>query len=415
LGAAAVVLAVVGCGGGGNGSGKGGTTGKGGTGAGTGTGGTIGSGGTTGTGGGQQTSDYSFTVTPAALSLPLGGTQTLSVAINRDTSSTTFTDPITFTLLVPNTITGTGVTAQFTPNPATAATTSLQVYIGTTGVTAGSYTLEVVGTAGSQTYTVNLPLTVTTPKSTLLVDNDGSANNVDPTDTSNPQSPSDTLFATLLQGESIGFNTFVADESTVGIATDPGTTVLASYSTIVWYTGYLSGGTISPGQEAILQSWLDAGNHTLLLFSENLFYDLGKGDWVTPEDDTFLAGYVGAAGDAHDDAALDEMTYYATGTVSTAFAGELFQVIKDSPITNTGDVVNPATGTDVLATVVDNPNGQLAAAGAVPIAVGRKHVGTAGTSTVVYVGMPIENVLKTTGNNSPADFFHAALVYAGLK
>jgi hypothetical protein len=64
-------------------------------------------------------------------------------------------------------------------------------------------------------------------------------------------------------------------------------------------------------------------------------------------------------------------------------------------------------------TVTENPDGQLLAAQAVPAVVGWKHVGAAGTSTVVYVGIPIEDVLVTTGNNSAADFFHSTLVYAG--
>ena len=109
------------------------------------------------------------------------------------------------------------------------------------------------------------------------------------------------------------------------------------------------------------------------------------------------------------------MSYTATGATGTAFAGEAFHVIMDSPIASTADVINPATGTDTLVTVVENPAAQLTAATAVPAVVGCKHVGAAGTSTVVYVGMPIEDVLKTTNNNTAADFFHAALVYTGIK
>ena len=109
------------------------------------------------------------------------------------------------------------------------------------------------------------------------------------------------------------------------------------------------------------------------------------------------------------------MSYSGTGVAGTAFAGQSFHVIKDSPIGSSADVINPKTGTESLVTVVENPDGQLAAATAVPAVVGRKHVGAAGTSTVVYVGIPIENILMTTGNNSAADFFHSTLVYAGLK
>jgi hypothetical protein len=397
------MLAVVGCGSGG--------------GVPTGTGGSSGTGGTNGTGGTTQTSDYSFTVTPTALSLPPGGMQTVAINIDRGPSGSAFADPITFALEIPNSITGSGVTQTFAPNPATAASTTLTVNVGTTGIVAGKYTLDVVGTAGADTYTVSLPLTVTGATNTLLVDNDGSANNENPSDPSNSQSTSDTLFGTLLQGEGLGFNTFVTDETVAGTgATDPSAATISGYSTIVWYTGSLFGDhqTMSSAQEAILSSWLDVGGHTLLIFSEYLFYDNGNGDWTTPETDAFLTSYVGAAGDATDGDLVDNITYTATGAAATAFAGESFHVIDDSAIASTAAVVNPASGTDSLVTVTENPDQALATATAVPATVGRKHVGAAGTSTVIYVGIPLEDVLMTTGNNSAADFFHAALVYAGI-
>ena len=65
--------------------------------------------------------------------------------------------------------------------------------------------------------------------------------------------------------------------------------------------------------------------------------------------------------------------------------------------------------------MTENPDQALTAAAAVPAVVGRKNVGAKGTSTVVYVGIPLEDVLMTTGNNSAADFFHATLVYAGHR
>ena len=64
---------------------------------------------------------------------------------------------------------------------------------------------------------------------------------------------------------------------------------------------------MSPSQEAILSSWLDAGGHTLLIFSQDLYYER-IGDWVTPETDAFLADDVGALGDAVD-GDLNDSTY----------------------------------------------------------------------------------------------------------
>ncbi len=420
MGSVALMVAAIGCGG--SSDGKGGKTGTGGSGA-TGTGGTSGTGGTNGTGGtGVQSTDFSFSLSPTALMLPLGGTQTVTVTIDRDVGTTTFTEPLTFELDLPGTITGTGVTAAFAPNPATEASTTLTIDIGTTGIAAGNYTMNVVATAGTGAtatqYTVALPLRVTsTAATTLLVDADYSDNNQDTTNVNATPSPSDTLFPTLLQHEAVPFNTFVVP-ATGAAATTPVLADLTGYSTIVWYTGNSYGAvdaTMSPAQQAILEAWLDQGNHTLLIYSQNLVYDLRRGDWSSePETNTFLANYIGAIGSS-DDGDLDHATYNAIGATGTAFASQIFQVIMDQPIGSSGDVINPATGTDTLATVVENPDHVLPAAVPVAIVVGRKSVGTAHTSTVLYAGLPIENILVTAGNNSAQQFFHAGLVYTGLK
>ncbi len=150
----------------------------------------------------------------------------------------------------------------------------------------------------------------------------------------------------------------------------------------------------------------------MLVFSQQLFFGLGGDDWTTPEKNVFLSNYIGAAGDAVDN--LADVTYTAKGAAGTAFAGEVFQVISDTPIGSTADEVNPKSGTDTLVTVSDDPDGS-GTKHDVAVVVGRKHVGAAGTSTVVYVGMPLENIQMTAKNSTSAQFFHAALVYAGLE
>ena len=399
LGSIALLVAAIGCGGSSN-DGKGGSNGTGGSGD------SNGTGGTTGTGGATQTTEYSFTVSPTALSLPPGGMQEVTVTIDRGTPA--FSGAITLALEVPNTITGSGVTAAITPNPATTNSATITVAVASTGVAAGSYSLAVVGTSGSQTYTVSLPLVVTTAKATLLVDADYSENNQDPTNVDATPSASDKLFPPLLQNEAIAFNTFVVPAVDTAAIT-PASADLTGYSTIVWYTGQAYGtttATISPVQQAILEAWLDQGGHTLIIFSQNMVYDLYKGN--------FLTDYVGAIGSAAD-GDLNHATYTVVGATGTALAAKLFQVIGDQPITSSGDTINPATGTDVLGTVVSDADGQLTPAAPVPIVVGRKTVGTAGTSKVVYVGAPAENILVTTANNSAAQLFHGILVYLGLK
>jgi hypothetical protein len=395
-----------------------------------GAGGVAGGGGIAGAGGGAaQAADFSFSLgTTTALALPPGGSQMITVTIDRNRTGTAYTQPITFSLKVPNTITGDGVTATFTPNPATAGSTSLTVSVGTTGAAAGDYTLQVSGTAGSgataETFTVDLPLTVTAPKTTLLIDHDASDNNADPTDTTAAASLSDTTFATLLQANSIAFNTFIEPSGSTGTAlsqntVDHGGPANGPYTTIVYYTGgsYGSDLTLSSSDELILESWLDEGGHTLLLFSENLVYDIGTGDWMTPETDqtsALLADYVGAAGDAAD-GELDHVNYTAIGVAGTPFANQSYKVAKDyMGLASTADVINPATGTDALVTAMETPSGASAALAA-PVIVGRKNVGAKKTSQVIYVGMPIEDVVATNGTNSNADLFLAILKYAGLK
>ena len=314
LGSVALMVAAIGCG-----SSSDGKTGTGGSGV-TGTGGSTG--GTNGTGGsGQQTTKYSFTLTPTALKLPPGGTQDVAVSIDRGT--TPFTGAITFALEVPNTIAGNGVTAGINPQPATASTTTISVGVAST-VLPGSYTLAVVGTSGADSYTVNLPLTVTGVASTLLVDADYSANNQDTTDVNAIPTASDNLFPMLLQHESVAFNTFVVPYPATGLASVPASADLTGYSTIVWYTGEAYGQpqmTVTPAQQAILQAWLDQGNHTLLIFSQNMVYDL-RDDRLElgPETNPFLANYVGALGSSDDGDALHNATYNVTGATGTPFA-----------------------------------------------------------------------------------------------
>jgi len=247
------------------------------------------------------------------------------------------------------------------------------------------------------------------PSKILLVDFDDSDNNVDPADAT--PSPSDSLFATLLQGESLHYDTFVVPEA--AMPSTPAMAALAGYGTLVWYTGEQSGQnqTLSAAQEATVEAWLDQGQKTMLVFSQQLLLGLGHDDWATPETNVFLSNYIGAAGDAVD--TLADVTYEAKGASGTPFANQLFEVISDTPIGSTADEVNPKPGTDTLVTVSDDPDGS-GAKHDVAVVVGRKHVGAAGTSTVVYVGMPVENVQTAMNKATAAQFFHAALVYAGL-
>jgi hypothetical protein len=250
---------------------------------------------------------------------------------------------------------------------------------------------------------------------TLLVDDDNSDNN-DPNDTSPTASYSDTLFASLLSGEQITYTTYVVPSGTSTNPTGPTFSQLSGVSTIVWYTADNDTGeppTLSSAQETTLGNWLDLGNKTLIIFSENLMFDLPL-DWNATNGDTFAANYLGLTGgefdvDTADGYDLANVSYVATG-VSTvpAFSGLSFAIDADSQIASTADAVNPAGGTQALLTVQADP---LDTGTNSTTAVASGH--TKGTSKIIYVGIPIEDVHGTPTNTAP-QLFHACLKYAGL-
>ena len=215
------------------------------------------------------------------------------------------------------------------------------------------------------------------------------------------------IFPTLLQNEGVAFQTVVSTTDS-----SPAYSDLARYTTIVWYTG-ASKQTISSDQQQTLEQWLDMGGKRLVIFSENMAANLG-GTWTT-EGNAFLGTYVGATGSASDvysyvrEDFLYDLTYVVTGGAGTPFASKTFSVAKGTPIASTADVINPASGTTTLATVSVNPAFAGVGDYATPVAVGH----TKGTSTIVYVGLPIEDIAAPP-MNTQQDFFHATLVYLGI-
>jgi hypothetical protein len=249
---------------------------------------------------------------------------------------------------------------------------------------------------------------------TLLVDDDFSDNN-DPNVTAPVVSPSDTLFSGLLTGESLVHSTFVVPSDTDA---GPSFTQLSNVKTIIWYTGQAFGTppTLSNAQQTTLENWLDLGGKTLLLFSQDLIWDLDL-QWTDTGTNTFAKTYMGLAGGQGDvnTAAgnnLTDINYTVSGnTAVLAFTGLSFAIDGDTPanFATTADAVNPSTGTDVLLTTLADP----AATGtdaATPVASGY----TKGTSKVVYVGIPLESI-HGAPSNTAAQLFHAVLKYTGLK
>ncbi|HUB07231.1 MAG TPA: hypothetical protein VMB50_09520 [Myxococcales bacterium] len=255
---------------------------------------------------------------------------------------------------------------------------------------------------------------------TLLVDNEWANASVAFT------SPSYTTYTALLTGAGIAYDTFVTDPN--GTDGAPSSSDIAPYDTIVWFTGGSYGGgvgeaTMTAAQEAIVTNWLDQGGRTLLLFSENLVYDLSNPHciWGGPETDVFLVDYIGAAGDECDfpcdvctGGKVDHESYAITPATGSPLGAEPYQVVADTPVESTADAINPGVGAgvDILATVPLDPDGNGDLPGAV--VTGRKGVGALGTSQVVYVGVPVEDFTTLTGYGDATGFFNGVLNYAGL-
>ena len=105
--------------------------------------------------------DYALSLTPASLSLPQGTSRTVSVGISRRQG---------FTGSVPLATSGlpAGVTASFSPNPATGATSTLTL-TASGGAAPGTASVNVAGTGGAAGRAATLALTVSATASTFTL------------------------------------------------------------------------------------------------------------------------------------------------------------------------------------------------------------------------------------------------------
>ena len=234
---------------------------------------------------------------------------------------------------------------------------------------------------------------------TLLVDADQSSNN---DDAGFPPSYSDALFEVALTAASIPYDTLVISPG----ATSPLTAAeFDRYAAVVWYTAGATADLFSAEQQAAIERWLDAGHKTLIVFSENLLSDLGSGGtWSAPSDNAFLTTYLGAVGwAAGGDAevagmgslSLEGRLYTVDGGSGSPLAGMHFEVFANTPLESTADLINPGPNSTVLATVDADP-ADTGTNSAVPIIVAH----SIGTSTIVYVGLPVENIDGAPKNTS---------------
>ena len=186
--------------------------------------------------------------------------------------------------------------------------------------------------------------------------------------------------------------------------------MLAGYTNVVWYAGAATHAP-STNQQQALEQWLDTGGKRLVVFAENLGLNLCLWTGIT---NPFFVTYVGAVGCASDvysyvqEAPLSVTSYVVTGIDGTPFGSFTYSVTQQTPIASTADVINPATGTSTLATVSVDPTFD-GGDSPTPVVVGH----TKGTSTIVYVGLPIEDIAASSIGTRQM-FFHATLVYLGI-
>jgi hypothetical protein len=348
--------------------------------------------------------EFSLSFNPATLSLAPGGSAQVTLTLERISG---FEDAVTLALsgsVVGEANDPTKVSGSFTPNPADSGSSTLALSIGS-DVAAGSYELSVTGVSGALTETAVLGLTVTGAQAVLLVDDDRSANNYEPANPNVTPSASDTIFQETLNTLGVGYNIYVVPSDESG----PSPEQLSGYETVIWYTASQYGGagnlgTVSSADEIVLKSFLDAGERQLLLFADSYIYGIDS-SW-TQSTNSFLTDYIGAIGGAAD--VLNNQAYVASGVAGTVTEGSSFNVAANTPISTYTDVVNPAPETDTLLTIPTNPDGE--GIRDVTVISGNPDAGTASSSSVIYVGLPFENIVDV-GSNSKATLMDTLLNY----
>lgn len=335
--------------------------------------------------------DFTLSVAPATLSLAQGGSGNVTVTINRTGS---FAGAVALTLegssVGPNDISG-----SFAPSPANGGSSTLSLSVGA-NFAPGDYALTVRGVAGSLDKTAAFSLTVTAPKTILLVDDDRSSNNSSPSNPDAVPSASDTIFKAALDSLGVAYNVYVVPFGVNGPSFD----AIKDYATVIWYTashygGNDNGATISSVDEINLKVFLDQGDRKAIVVSNSYFEGL-RSNWAAITN-SFVNDYIGVIGAKAN--VSNNNAFTASGVVGTGTAGLNLNVAK-TPIDNYFSVVNPAGSSNTLVTVQANPDGTTTRA--VAVATGNSGVGTAGTSKVVYVGFALENIIDIGANNKKA-------------
>lgn len=287
-----------------------------------------------------------------------------------------------------------------------------------------SWTLDVVGTQPDGGDRVRQSLKITARPSlatTLIVDDDHSDNNFNAGNDIGITLPmpkasgSDTFYAAAMTARGAPFDTWTQPESRWDGGNSPLTfEQIQRYSKIVWYTdrSFQQYDNITAGDDYALRQWLDLGNRKLILLSENYVgYQVRLAwDMVRP-DKPLAADYFGVLGGAENDSAVTTGTGYGfSGVAGQTTAGMSIRLPMGVSETNLS-LINPKPGTQPLLTVRADPDGTVERD--IAMATVRRNVGDAGTSTALYVGFALVDVLPTDGG-SRESAFQAFLDSAGF-
>lgn len=305
-----------------------------------------------------------------------------------------------------------GVTAAFDPATTLAEATTLTL-TASSAATLGTVNIAVAGTGANSATSaqVIVPLTVTVPVDFLLVDDDRSANNR--SEESPAASASDDLFRNLLTSAGVPYNVYVVLDQSAG----PTFEQLRGYKTVIWYCGSEYGGngninTVSSNDEINLKAFLDLGTRKVAIFSSSYLsgqnvantWQMAQGEW--------LRTYVGAAGVSWD--RLNGNTYTVNG--AGTHIGTTMGVANGMPLRTITSPINPAAGTDTFFTALLDPDpappeNTPGAFVQSPVAVGRRNVGSMGSSKVTLFSFPFENLTDSAAPNRKADVFAKVLAY----
>jgi uncharacterized protein YjdB len=339
---------------------------------------------------GSGNGDFGISVAPAAPSVAQGGSSSVTVSISRYANNVGNVQ-LSLTGNVPS-----GLTANFSPNPETGSGSTLTL-TASASTAKGTYNLFVEGQSSQDTETTALTVTVTAPHDTLLVDQDDSSNNYG---YDSNLSASDSLFQTLLNSAGVGYDVYVAPNGGNG----PNASQLEKYTTVIWYNGNAYYDVPTSADKLSMQTYLDQGGKKLVLFYTEYPYDIGA-NWTSTSGDSFFANYIGAMGGVEapynnaKGSGLNHQSYPVAGVSSVVTSGDSYNVQNDTPLKTYTSAINPAAGTDALLTVSADPD-RSGTDRDVPIIVGRKSVGTAGSSKVIYSGLTFENIYEPASDNT---------------